>query len=132
MEAHGNWSVSSMRVDVYEGKRNTPRQTLCPELSDVTEAVDSLNGADTSSLCIIGINGAALCVGGGPRLYHLSVTLPEKVVALCDPSKTDEQVDTIIGSIRTPLPANFIVTREMVQAAVDAYIADGVLASSLN
>jgi hypothetical protein len=132
MGARKGWAVMSLVVDNYEGKRNKRIETPRPTLAEVTEAVKYLNGGSKSSSCMIGSDDSVFCFGGGPGGYHVSVTLSDQVLVLCDPTKPhDQQVNIIIGSIWTPLPADFIVDDRTALTAVESYFSRGTLAPSL-
>jgi hypothetical protein len=149
MEAGNRFIVKSLIMDIYKGNRNKRIETLRPTLAEVTEAVKSLNGGSKSSLCMLGSDDSVLCAGGGglygysvqvtlraggggPHGYEVGDTLPDKVFVLCDPTKPDDQqVNIIIGSIWTPLAANFIVDQRTAMTAVEYHFSRGTLASSL-
>jgi hypothetical protein len=126
------WMVTSLEIDNYEGNRNNLTSRTSPTIGDVIEAVKALNGKKQSSFCVAGNDGTVFCVGGGPNGYHVSVTFVDKVFCLCDPTKSDQKVDIIIGSIRTPLPENLIVDQQKVIAAIEMYVMQGTLLPSLN
>ena len=138
MRADRNWAVVSLVIDNYEGNRNLALETEHPTLTDVTNAINSLNGRSRSSLCICGNDDSVFCVGGGLGSYCVTVTrvdqatLADRAFALYDPTKPADQVNIIVGSVTTPLPANLIVDERTAMTAVEQYFLHGSLAQSLN
>lgn len=134
MASSDEWQVLELVIDNYRGNRNLAIRSRRPTLTEVTQAVKSLNGGAKSSLCLLGSDVSVLCVGGGGTYdYHVSVTLTDRVMVLRDPTRpADRQVDVIIGSIRTPLQADFLVDQRTAMTAVESYFRAGTLEPTLD
>jgi len=125
-----HWKAVVMVIDDYAGKRNEKVQVDSPSLFQVQQAVASLNGGNRSSMCVMGIDESVLCIGGGPDLYHVSVTFADRVMVLTDNQRDQSEISFIIGAITTRLPAHLIVERKLALDAVEYYFSNGGLAST--
>jgi hypothetical protein len=125
------WNVNMLTIDNYVGNINKRIEKSSPSLRDIEGAIVALNSDNKSSLCVEGTDDSVFCVGGGPEGYHVSVTYTHGVYVLAELGKGEEEVQLVIGSVLTPLPAKYVVGQAAALNASRHYYSTGQLSPSL-
>ncbi|HEY7422789.1 MAG TPA: hypothetical protein VH682_00880 [Gemmataceae bacterium] len=108
-------------IDDYQRNINRKKEFPHPSWSEIDCAVQGLDNQGRSSMAICNGDEDVLAIGGGEPLYHVSLTTGRQSFVLTNGSADHQLIEVIIGGVETPLPANYLVSRETALAAAQSF-----------
>ncbi len=108
-------------IDEYHRNINRKIEIKDPNWSEIESAVKGLDNQGRSSIAIANGHEDVLAIGGGPPLYHVSLTTGRQSFVLTNGSNDCQLVELTIGGVETPLPASYLVSQDTALLAAQRF-----------